>query len=162
MKTLKVKSILFSLLAIMAVVVFMTSCEQTASTLEDEIIDMNVQEDAIVFSIEDLPESPEEVLANSMLENTNQELESRLSCNKVIRLKEGVVDWRGPKTLALWIYHYNSSGNYIGYTRRDRTSSGGHYDCTVWDCKTWPYNNSIAKSVAFVGYQSNGTLTKIW
>lgn len=161
MKALKIKSILFSLFAVMAVAVFMTSCEQSASTLEDEIVDMNVQEDLMVTSLEDLPEDPAVVLANSY-ENTNQELEGRASCNKVIRLKKGIVDWHGPKTLALWIYHYNSSGNYIGHTRRDRTSAGGHTDCTVWDCKTWPYNNSIAKSVAFVGYQSNGTKVVNW
>jgi len=38
MKTLKVKSILFSLLAIIAVAVFMTSCEQTGLTTIEEAV----------------------------------------------------------------------------------------------------------------------------
>jgi len=41
MKTLKVKSILFSLLAIMAVAVFMTSCEQSTVGVPDEIQDVS-------------------------------------------------------------------------------------------------------------------------
>ncbi len=38
MKNLKVKSILFSLLAVMAVAVFLTSCEQENSIIEDEVL----------------------------------------------------------------------------------------------------------------------------
>jgi len=158
MKALKVKSIFFSLIAVMSVAVFMTSCEQTEEIIGGDDSGLLVVEDGSeVYDLADLPEDPEVVLANSMIEDANQELEDRVPCNKVVRLKKGIVDWYGSRTLALWIYHYNSSGNYIGYTRRDSP----HSSCK-WNCRTWSYNNSIARSVAFVGYQSNGTYAVNW
>jgi len=158
MKNLKVKSILFSLLAMMAVAVFMTSCEQAATTFEDDIVEMSNQNDEFITSIEDLPVSPDEVWAAANAEtettnlNTDESLDSRGCERKVKSLSCNTVKWNSSPQYALWIYHYNSSGNYIGTTREDVPS------CGTW-IKSYTPPPGRYRSVAFVGYQYLGTRT---
>lgn len=54
MKTLKVKSLLFSLLAIMTVAVFMTSCGQEEAIIEDGVDTLLTSE--LILDIDNLPE----------------------------------------------------------------------------------------------------------
>jgi len=157
MKNLKVKSILFSLLAVMAVAVFLTSCEQTIA-LEDEIIEMNIQDNETIISVEDLPASPEEVWAaantdsnNSDLNNTEEALDTRSCPLKVRKLRFTDVIWYSTPQYALWIYHYDSNGNFISHDRKDVTYCHRRYE-------TYSPPPGRCKSVAFVGYQSWGTV----
>ena len=146
MKNLKVKSILFSLLAMMAVAIFMTSCEQAY-----------IEDDAII-SIENLPASPEDVWAaantdsnNSDLNSTEGALDSRACPLKVRKLRFTDVIWYSTPQYALWIYHYDSNGNFISHDRKDVTYCHRRYE-------TYSPPPGRCKSVAFVGYQSWGTV----
>ncbi len=146
MKKLKIKSILFSLMAMMAVVVFMTSCEQTS--IEDEAI----------ISVENLPASPEEVWAaantntnDSDLNNTEEALDSRGCPLKVRKLRFVDVIWYSTPQYALWIYHYDSNGNFISHDRKDVTYCHRAYE-------TYSPPPGRCKSVAFVGYPHWGTV----
>ena len=145
MKNLTVKNILFSLLAMMAVAVFLSSCEQ--ASIKDEAI----------ISVENLPASPEDVWAaehtntnQSDLNNTEEALDTRDCPFKLRKLWNDHVLWYSTPQYALWIYHYDSNGNFIDYERKD-----------VPYCKRWykPYSPppGRCKSIAFVGYQSWGT-----
>jgi len=153
MKNLKVKSILFSLMAMMAVAVFLTSCEQTS--IEDTIIDMNIQSDEASTSPEDLPVSPEDVWAavngetsSSDINNIEEDIESR-ACTKIWSIEQNHVTWTSTPQYALWIYHYNSNGNFISYTRKDVPY------CTT-RTRSYSVPSNRCTSVAFVGYQHWG------
>jgi len=87
MKTLKVKSILFSLLAVMAVAVFLTSCGQE-EVITDEIDQLSgIYETDSFIEFNDLAELPEDLpedvrdAIESELNNSNQDVESRTCCN---------------------------------------------------------------------------------
>jgi len=157
MKTLKISY--SGILTLVVFAILMTSCEQTAATLEDEIIEMKVQDDEIVVSIEDLPVSPEDVWAaanadtnNSNLNTPDEELESRSCLKKIYWISNNYVGWSSNPQYALWIYHYNSSGNYIGNTREDVSS------CSA-QSRYYSPPSGRCTSVAFVGYQYWGTKT---
>ncbi len=143
MKKLKVKSILFSLMATVAVAIFMTSCEQ--ASIEDEAI----------ISVENLPASPEEVWAaattntDSYLDN-EEELDARNCPLRLRKLQRTNVLWYSTPQYALWIYHYDSNGNFISHDRKDVPY------CDRWYESYSPPANRC-KSVAFVGYPSWGT-----
>jgi len=86
MKNLKVKSILFSLLAMMTVAVFLTSCEQ-GEVITDEIDNLSsIYETDSFIEFDDLMELPEglpEDVKNAIeseLNNSNQDVESRACC----------------------------------------------------------------------------------
>jgi len=86
MKNLKVKSILFSLLAMMAVAVSMTSCQQEEVLVQDfDTITSIYDEDSFIEfdDLADLPEGlPEDVqnAIESSLIDLDQDLESRACC----------------------------------------------------------------------------------
>lgn len=137
MKNLKVKSILFSLLAVMVVAVFMTSCEQAATTFEDDITEMSIENDEAVVLIEDLSD-------------TEDGLESRGCQRKVRGLSYNKVSWTSSPQYALWIRHYDSNDNYISTQRMD-----------VPYCGTWTKVYSVppgrCRTEVFVGYKHWGT-----
>jgi len=156
MKTLKMKSILFSLLAMLTVAVFLTSCEQT-----EEIIG---GDDSIFLVVEDseldFPTTLDEFWAAANAETNNpslndtevEDVELRWCAKKVHSINGNRVSWNSNPQYALWIRHYDSSGNYIpGSTQR----------MDVPYCGTWTkyYNipSGRCTTVAFVGYQYWGT-----
>lgn len=157
MKILKISY--FGILTLVGFATLMVSCEQTATTLEDEIIEMNVQGDETIVSIEDLPVNPEDVWAaakantnNSNLNNAEEELESRSCLKKIYWISDNRVGWSSNPQYALWIYHYNNNGNYIGNTREDVLYCGAQ-------SRFYSPPPGRCTSVAFVGYQFWGTKT---
>lgn len=155
MKILKLKSGLFSLMALMAVTVLMTSCEQTATTFEEEITEMSLQTNETQPSMDDLPAHPDDVLASSKNPKGSSESidDRRYYCPRVVHwISSSYVSWNSNPQYALWIYHYDANGTYLGYTRMDVPS------CGTW---TKPYTPppGTCLSVAFVGYQWLSTET---
>ncbi len=177
MKTLKVKSILFTLLAIMAVAVFMTSCEQ--EIIGDETDGFLIAEDnseITTYDVTNLPTdlpSPEEVLEWSLNESTDVEQDTDLrggicGCSRVVRYKTNgsshTVDWYSQNNLALFVYHYKRSNNkYLGYTRINPTTSSCHFRCKGFYFNP-SGNNGAMKSVAFLGsgYTTCSSKTSYW
>lgn len=168
MKNLRVKSILFSLLAMMAVAVFMTSCEQTEEIIEAE----NITAYDITNLPDDLP-SPEEVLEWSLNETTDNEEDVALrsgicGCSRVVRYKTNgsnhTIDWYSQNNLALFIYHYRRSDNrYLGRTRIDPNTSSCHFTCKNRYINPIGVNGPV-KSVAFLGsgYTTCSSKTAYW
>lgn len=179
MKNLKVKSILFNLLAILVIAVFMTACEQKHEVIGDEIEGFLVAEDndeVTTYDITDLPNelpSPDEVLEWSLTESADVEQDMDLrggicGCSRVVRYKANgsshTVDWYSQNNLALFVYHYRRSDNrYLGSTRINPTTSSCHFRCKGFYFNP-SGNNGAMRSVAFLGsgYTTCSSKTAYW
>ena len=177
MKNFKMKNALSSLMVIMVLAIFMTSCQKEETLIEDVNVEVNDQNtdalnEAITYdNLTDLPEgmpSPQDVLTWSEMES-NQDIEAR-SCIDVIRFKvyscnNMIVDWRSSNNLALFVYHYKVAGNvWLGTTRINPTNGVQcNFRCDGFGlCPSG--SNGLIKSVAFMGSGSTtyDSITKYW
>jgi len=166
MKTLKVKSILFSLLAVMAVAVFMTSCEQSTVGVADDIQDIS---DNALYQVGDpideivTYEDFEEVAA--LIESQGYEPTNELEGD--FSLSDMDITSRGNsmcETCQPWLSDirvYNFSGNTKGFA----VDGGRHYPCSYdleWKVfyTSPPYNATInwqSSGFASITFNSPGT-----
>jgi len=162
MKNLKVKSILFSLFAMMAVAVFMTSCEQTEEIIggddSDFLVVENDDEITTYYDLADLPEglpNPDDVLVRSLESDEQQDIDSRDYCIDVIRYKvnecnDMTVDWRSKNNLALFVINPTPNKDC-------------NFRCDEFGFCPSGVNGQI-RSVAFMGsgYTTYDSETKYW
>ena len=149
------KFFLLSLLALFSVTVIFSSCGKEDINPKEDItlVQNDIDENQITeFVEENIPDLDETDHSEELTITTDddQMIESR-TCNTVAYLSSSSVCWWGPRTLALWIRHYNSSGNYISTTRFDHTNSG-----CPFKGRSYSAPSNRASSKAFVGYTSNG------
>ena len=155
------KSIASGLFFLLSIAIVFSSCGKEQVTPQEDIVlsqdGIVVSDDVIVveYSGTEFPETGNIEAIDGQFTFTedagDQPIESR-SCYSVAYLSKNAVCWYGPRTLALWIYHYDSACNYVGYTRIDHNSSG----CPFKGSSYFAPSNRVY-SQAFVGYMSNGS-----
>lgn len=183
MKILKVKSLFLSMLAMMAIAVLLTSCEQESLDLipEENIENLlTVPEEnrtVTVYDAADLPAdlpTTAEVLEwasaeDNSIDKPGEDVESRgiCGCSRVIRYKTNgcwhTIDWKSENNLALFVYHYRVSDNKSWVTRIDPDSASCTFSCDGFYFNP-PGNNGLIRSVAFLGsgYTVCSSKTKYW
>lgn len=183
MKTLKVKSVFLSLLAMMAIAVLLTSCEQESLDLIPEenvenLLTVPEENGAVtVYDATDLPAdlpTPDEVLEWASVEDNStdkpgEDIESRgiCGCSRVIRYKingsSHTIDWKSENNLALFVYHYRVSDNASWVTRINPDSATCTFSCDNFNFNP-PGSNGLMRSVAFLGsgYTVCSSITKYW
>ncbi len=157
---------IFTLLIMLGLVgVLVTSCER--EVIYDESkgvrqVDIQQNESLVKVSnveLEDLPfeiSNPDDVLKSTQIENEDITLRG---CDfggcwqKVRSLTCNTVKWTSNPQYALWLVHYDSSGNYISTTRKDVPY------CGTW-LKSYTYPSNRRFTEAFVGYRSCGKLKR--
>ena len=157
MKLLKSKNRLFSLLLLSAFAIFFTACEKEELITKDDQSSDIIQTTGDAFDLATLPVSPEEVWAaanngdNSSETNVADErcplALYNLTCNRVT--------FSSSPQYAFWAYHFTQSGSFQGWSRLDVPSCGTYYN------QPYIVVNNRYRTVGFVGYQSNGTMTVI-
>jgi len=157
MKILKLKSFLFSLLAIGMITVLLTSCEREVILDENNFLETFITEEGKEFLVDEKIDGATEIIEENvpnLYESDVETMENELrsSCYTVAYLGRSSVCWYSDRTLALWIRHFRSNGSYISTTRIDV----GFNSCGFAGAN-YRVHSSRASSVAFVGYPSNST-----
>ncbi len=117
MKTLKIKLSFFSLLAILAVSVFLTSCEQEQEILPDVIEDvneLNVSDDGVLFTLPEQFDNMSEEELNAFFEGVSHE--DLLALGTIVPTQE--IEDRWCSTGWLYLYSYCKTFQYYPYSRR--------------------------------------------